>query len=312
MGKKGYSSNPVGTCGPGFDQNIVNKFNNNLSSWHWFCICFLLAVGRFHWKNLPPTVDESLIEKTLIMYGSALFWRNKITENYYVTPSTNTDFDINGNPTHMRVDRWNKFHGNFNQSNAVLIFNDYLKEPFIAEIEYFVKKFVLIDKAKDINIKLQCKPKAIVGSMDNINSLNQMLNNIETMNMPYLKIDANMIEDLMKVQSIDLGKEIILKDLEDEVVALYHRYLTRLGYNNVNIVKKERLVTDEAQSNIEGVLGLRDTSLLMRKKACKEINKLFGLNIDVEFVTYEELTGQNETLDNTDEDKDGNVSEEDD
>lgn len=300
MAKRGYSKKPVGTCGFGYDKNIVNKFKNTRIDWHWYTLCMLLAMGRFKWKNLPPNVDARLIEESLIFYGSCLFWYNPIMDGYYATPSANTGFDINGIPTNRRVNRWNKFNGSFDSSNSVIIYNDYMRQPFIWEIEYFVDQFVLLDKVKNINTKLQAKPKAIIGSMDNVNSLNQLINNIDNMSVPYIKIDEGILGDIQKAQAVDLGREIILEPLEKQTVAVYNRYLTRLGYNNVNIIKKERLISDEAQANSESIMGIRDTSFQMRKQACEQINKMFNLNVDVEFVSIESLTGKLPDIQNRD------------
>ena len=53
--------------------------------------------------------------------------------------------------------------------------------------------------------------------------------------------------------------------------------------SNVNIVKKERLITDEVIRNQGGTVASRYSRLNSRKQACEQINKMFGLNIDVEY-----------------------------
>ena len=64
--------------------------------------------------------------------------------------------------------------------------------------------------------------------------------------------------------------------------------LTFLGINNANTDKKERLITDEVKANDEQLFVARQVMLNARKMACKEINEMFGLNIDVEFRGEEE------------------------
>lgn len=61
---------------------------------------------------------------------------------------------------------------------------------------------------------------------------------------------------------------------------IWNEALTYLGISNVNITKKERLITDEVTRNQGGTIASRYSRLESRKKACKEINKMFGLNID--------------------------------
>ena len=64
---------------------------------------------------------------------------------------------------------------------------------------------------------------------------------------------------------------------------------------------KERLVANEANVSQGGTLASRSSRLEMRKRACDEINRMFGLNIDVEY---------NQDLDITSGDGDSTEKEE--
>ena len=66
-------------------------------------------------------------------------------------------------------------------------------------------------------------------------------------------------------------------------VKYWNEFLTFKGGSNVNINKKERLTTDEAQRQLGGSIAARGSGLLMRKQAAEAINNMFGLNIDVVF-----------------------------
>ena len=82
----------------------------------------------------------------------------------------------------------------------------------------------------------------------------------------------------------------------------YNEALTDMGINNLNVDKKERLVSDEVSSNDEDVLINRNSMLYARKMACKQINEMFGLNIDVKFRNdfMEEKQEEYIEIDNTD------------
>ena len=60
---------------------------------------------------------------------------------------------------------------------------------------------------------------------------------------------------------------------------IWNEALTALGISNVNIVKKERLITDEVQRNQGGTVASRYSKLESRRQACRMINNMFGLNI---------------------------------
>ena len=64
---------------------------------------------------------------------------------------------------------------------------------------------------------------------------------------------------------------------------LWNEAMTFLGVNNANQDKKERLVESEVGANDEQIEQARFNMLDARKLACKKINEMFGLNIDVKF-----------------------------
>ena len=73
--------------------------------------------------------------------------------------------------------------------------------------------------------------------------------------------------------------------------------LTFLGINNANTDKKERLITDEVNSNNELINYYLNCFYKTRKDACDRINKKYGLNISIK------LNKDIEELLNIDEEK---------
>ena len=64
---------------------------------------------------------------------------------------------------------------------------------------------------------------------------------------------------------------------------IWNEALTYLGISNTSFQKKERLISDEVLRSQGGTIASRYSRLNARKQACEEINKMFGLNIDVDF-----------------------------
>ena len=58
---------------------------------------------------------------------------------------------------------------------------------------------------------------------------------------------------------------------------IWNEALTYLGINNIMINKKERLITDEANSNNELINMNLQSFLTPRLEACKQFNKKYGL-----------------------------------
>ena len=59
--------------------------------------------------------------------------------------------------------------------------------------------------------------------------------------------------------------------------------LTFKGISNLNIQKKERLVSDEVTRSQGGTIASRYSGLNARRRACELINDMFGLDIDCDY-----------------------------
>ena len=84
------------------------------------------------------------------------------------------------------------------------------------------------------------------------------------------------------------------KDGLKKILELFDEFGPHLGPETVSAVghrvvqggkyfDKAALITDEVQRNMGGVLASRNSPLEMRREACKQINAMFGLNVDVDF-----------------------------
>ena len=289
MGKQGYRkgnmNHPFGLYGAGYDGRVHAQAKMNRTFYHFVDYLYLAAVSRFKWNNLPKTVDQRMIEQSLIMQGSCLFFKLDIDGNFYATPSANSGrFDLYGIPLTRRVVRPNGFKRTFHASDKdnVLIYNDYTLMPFIQVIWYYAEKFTRLEVAKDVNTELQKKPKAIRTNKDNVKSIKEALRE-QSLGVPFILADDELTQPGDKTDVISFDTPIILEELEKEKNALFSEYLTRLGFNNINIYKNEHLTVDEANSNNEHIQSFRNSALEMREKACDKINELFGLNMSVEF-----------------------------
>ena len=73
----------------------------------------------------------------------------------------------------------------------------------------------------------------------------------------------------------------------DKIYQLKTQYwneaLTHLGISNLNIQKKERLVSDEVVRSQGGTIASRYSRLQARRDACEKINQIFGLNVEVDY-----------------------------
>ena len=88
------------------------------------------------------------------------------------------------------------------------------------------------------------------------------------------------------LQVLKTDAPYLVTQLYEYKTQTWNEALTALGIMNVSFVKRERLVSDEVTRSQGGVFAAQHTKIGARKQACKQINNMFGLNVDCEFRDY--------------------------
>ena len=96
-------------------------------------------------------------------------------------------------------------------------------------------------------------------------------------------IFANKALNTKDVTTLKIDAPFVADKVAELHTMVWNDAMTYLGISNVNVTKKERLITDEVQRNMGGTLASRYSPLEMRRQAAAEINRMFGLDIDVDF-----------------------------
>ena len=84
------------------------------------------------------------------------------------------------------------------------------------------------------------------------------------------------------LQVIKTDAPFLLDKISDYKKEIWNEALTYLGINNILVDKKERLITDEANSNNELINLNLQSMLAPRQDACRQFNEKYGFNILVE------------------------------
>lgn len=251
-----------------------------------------IAISVFDWQNLPDGVDERMLEFWLVRNGFCVFFYdedlktskladNKAPEGYAVLQAMiNGPWDMYNYPSVRRAYSVNGLNIDLTEENSVLMFNDYLRVPMYPQLMLYAQRLAEIDRTIDVNVMNQKTPKIIrCDEKQRLTFKNLMMQ--AQGNVYWIFGDKNI--DLKNVEILDVSSPYIGHDL----MLLKHQYwneaLTYLGVENVTTEKKERLVSDEVMSNMGDVEAQRFTRLNARKKACEEINRIFGLDVNCEF-----------------------------
>lgn len=248
-----------------------------------------LSISMFEWKNLPETVDPRYLELTLFSDGQAVFFEDEEIGFLALQNTKSGKFNVYRVPTERRAYAVNGYQKDLTNKDSVIIFNNYLHSNSRLDVEMFARRLWNLDRAIDVNANAQKTPVLI--QCDETQRLT-MLNLYKKYdgNEPFIFGDKNLNPNAIKTLKTDAP--YVADKLYQLKTQIWNEALTYLGISNINITKKERLLTDEVTRNQGGTIASRYSRLEARRDACKEINKLFGLNIWCDYrEDYQALSG---------------------
>lgn len=244
-----------------------------------------LSISMFKWEGLPDTVDERFLELALFGDGKAVFFYDDVLGYLCLRTMIGGKWSVYNVPMERTAYASNGYQMPLNAENSVIIYNNMIRTNSTLMVELYSRRLWDLDRTIDINAKAQKTPILIQCNETQRLTLKNLYMQYEG-NEPFIFGDKNLNIGDLTVLTTDApyvaDKLFVLK------TQVWNEALTYLGISNINIQKKERLITDEVQRNQGGTLASRLSRLNARKKACDEINRMFGLNISVSY--NEEIT----------------------
>ena len=252
---------------------------NNITYMQYFNRLTELAISMFEWQNLPPTVDPRYIELHLFQNGSMVYFNDDVVGNLCLDCLPNGNFDVYGNPVNRRAySSYNNYQRDLNEDNSIIIWNNYLRTNSITDIKLYSKRLYLLDRIIDVNANAQKTPVLVQGTEKQRLTLLNLYKEFDG-NAPFIFGDKNL--DLNSLKSLNTGAPYVADKIYQLKTQIWNEALTYLGISNINIQKKERLITDEVTRNQAGTIASRYSRLQARREAVDKINAMFGTNIRV-------------------------------
>ena len=274
-----------------------NQFNdslieNNRSHNLYFRRLCEMCLSRFKWK-LPDTVDTRYLEMVLMSEGQALFFYDEVM-GYLVMPFTNggSALDTAGEPLkRFAYSGNNGYNRTLDETNSVIIHNNFLECNSVIDIEYYADKLYDLDQTIEVNTRMQKTPLFLKCNEKQELALRNMYRNI-TGNQPLIVIDKSI--DPNELMAYPTQAPFVADKIYTLKQNLWNEALTTLGIPNIDTSKRERLITDEVTRAQGAITANKNSPLMMRQTACAQINKMFGLNTSCEFMGTEEEEKENE------------------
>lgn len=288
MGKKSSGSPMTKVSMNGLDfpiqsNGIYGSLTNEVERYyflHYYYILCSYAVNMFEWKNLPDNIPEKFIEYVLCTLGYGCF--NKEMGYTFMRCTLVGPYDIYWMPTKFNIFASNGFNKSITNKEGVVIFNNYFRQPTVFYLETYAARMAQAEAFIQVNLNA-CKTPVLI-QCENENQRLSLEN-------AYAKFEGN-TPVIVALDKFSLGDKFTAINTNapyyvDKVITykkqVWSDALSFLGIRNVDSEKRERLVTAEADGNIQQIEMSRHTMLNARKEGAKLVNQMFGLDIDVDF-----------------------------
>lgn len=269
---------------------IDNALVNDSTYWDYLDRFRKIALSIFEWVNLPKSMDAKFLEKCLFYFGQAALLKDKKYGFINTKAVSNGYINIYGLPTAL-----NCFSFNYSENRAlytglisrdekeiekeatnecILVQNNWERLPTASTLELFAYRLYEAEQTAFINVKAQKTPILILTDDKQRLTMENVFSQVDG-NKPAIFGDKkNLSPD--QIKSINTAAPFVADKIMDYKKEIWNEALTFLGVNNIMIDKKERLVSDEANSNNELINLNLQSYLAPRQEACKLFNEKFG------------------------------------
>lgn len=276
-----------------FDESMVL---NNLTYRQYLNRLTELAISMFEWKNVPDTVDARYLELHLFETGCMVYFKDDVIGDLCLDCIVNGRLDVYGNPLLRRAySGYNNYQKLLSYKDSVIIWNNYLHSNSILDVEMFARRLYNIDRIIDINANAQKTPVLVLGNEKQRLTLLNLYKEYDG-NAPFIFGDKNL--DINALKALSTNAPYVCDKLYQLKTQIWNEALTYLGISNINIQKKERLISDEVTRNQGGTIASRYSRLESRRQAVEKINDMFGTNIEVNYREDFQQAGDDDIADN--------------
>ena len=248
------------------------------------------ALSRFKWINLPDSCNERALEMTIFFYGWALFFRDEDLGFIHTPCNLTGPFNVYYESI-VREAYSFEYRKRYDITNSVVVRGNKLMTPDYMIVWNYAPKIADGMRAADVHAQTLKSPFGIATTEQNKKSVLAALK----------KIDDNEIgifwsKDYINKSPFEVMNFVSncwLPEMWNNVKNYLEQCYTSLGIESMYSSKKERLVAAESEGQINPTRHIIESELACRKQACTEINRMFGLNVDVELNQIDTFIDEN-------------------
>lgn len=242
--------------------------------------CLTLAENVFNIKNISEYIDMSYVNQVLTRQGAIAFFMDDVLGLLALPFTSVSSRDVYGRPKRITVEGENGYTRTLSENEFVIMYDNTSKDSIYPAIIQYSERIALIMRTIDINVSQQKTPRFWKTSKDMERTVRDLINNVDACNdqvISYDGIDFNNTEIVLSPAPYVSDK---LFELKNEI---WNEFLRLIGISNLSVQKKERNIRDEIIASQGGTIASRFSRFKPREKAIKEIEKKFGVKLELEY-----------------------------
>ena len=245
--------------------------------------------SMFKYDGLPDTIPAKYLESYLLCNGNALIAKAPTDGKLYAFTG-----GMGGNPNayyiprkyivanpYLQFTETYDIRNEFEDGNAVLIYNDTYSQGLIPMLRRYCMQLV----ENDITLQLA---DVLARATINISATDDKTKKSAELWLKRLKEGKlGIIAETAFLEGLNIRE---FQHVAQSIIPLieYHQYIKASLYNELGLnsnynMKRESINSNESQLNDDMLHPLIDDMLRERKEGIERVNKLFGLNISVDF-----------------------------
>lgn len=238
-----------------------------------------LLENMFEWSGLPSGISERFVEQNLFGLGMLVFHYDSKMGFYKMSKAAAKGHNAYDEPTYYQVYDVTGYSKMIKASECVPLWNNMDREGDRMSVEFFAQRISNIEKTIDVNLMQLRHPVVVACPEGQIASAESFFSKLSNGN-PFLAVSDTFF-DQNNWKAFDLKTQNHVQVLQEVKRDYENECLTYFGINNVDVFKKERLVTGEAEGNNEQIALAKNVRYKTRKMFCEQVKEKFGLDIDV-------------------------------